>query len=355
MSAGDLTTLPPRHGKSIAVIEAPLRPDAVVKAFGMADWCGKLRRGATMIDGERLPSFDHTARSLAITAEADRPGIIERAKCIRRMLLPAATRIADAVEQYTEFVDPDSEHGIGPAQASVMVRGLVDAIIGKKRNQEDEAKLDAMVLMFDPAVNAIGASTKLWGEVPRHPVVIALGIMSMLYKTQTFCPAPAELAVACRMARGRLREQLRHMEACISDLSRAEEVVFDCARDDWASVYTTKQMAEHTGIFMEYIHRGKNFDKWCDTLDAIVHEFDFKTIREAIGNNGKAEVVKRAVQEGGAVPDGVALQPMPSELIEEFPGLANCHYFLTAQQIVIVEDHQIVQVIPRRSLVKSGV
>jgi hypothetical protein len=46
---------------------------------------------------------------------------------------------------------------------------------------------------------------------------------------------------------------------------------------------------------------------------------------------------------------------MPSELIEEFPGLANCHYFLTAQQIVIVEDHQIVQVIPRRSLVKSGV
>ena len=37
--------------------------------------------------------------------------------------------------------------------------------------------------MFDPVIGAIGADTQLWGDIPRHPVIVSLAISSMMYKT----------------------------------------------------------------------------------------------------------------------------------------------------------------------------
>lgn len=226
-----------------------------------------------------------------------------------------------------------------------MVRTLVGAIAGKK-SAEDQVKIDACVAMFNPTINAIAAGTELWGEVPGHPVLVSLGIMSMLYKTQTFCPAPSELAKAIRLARRQLQYQLDCMEKALDRLQRAEEILFDHAREEWAALYIARQSTGGAGFVGDRFHDERHAE-WCAALEEIDNRRCDAIIREAIGKNGDA-TASRDVKEGDKVPRGVTPQLIPSELAERLPGLTECRYFLTPSQIAIVDDNKVVEVIEER-------
>ena len=334
------------RSKSIAVIQAPLRPHAQV--FNTANLCEKLAKGSLVkadaySEAERLPNlvagYEITASSLENMAEASRNEMISKAKTIRRLLSPLAVRMDEALPEFDKFINPGPENYIDPAQASVMVHGLVGAIAGKKRSDEDQAKLDAMLLMFDPTINAIGSATEIWKDIPQHPVVVSLAILGMMFNTQTFCPAPAELAEASLKARGRLRYQHRHMEDLMQRLCGSEDILFAYDREAWASLYTTKENVNAGETVLSHLCFYKKYSEMCEAFDEIKNEMIHATIRKAIGSNGKADVVKIDVQEEDAVPPGVTLQPIPIELVKKLPDcssdLEHCRYFLTPQNIVM--------------------
>ena len=343
------------RSKSIALIQAPLRPHAQV--FNTANLCENIaKRHVVQFDPysepEHLPNlvagYEITASSLENMAEASRNEMINKAKTIRRLLSPLAVRMQEALPQFYDFINPRPENYIDPAQASVMVHGLVGAIAGKKRSDEDQAKLDAMMLMFDPTINAIGSATEIWKDIPQHPVVIALAILGMMFNTQTFCPAPAELAEACRKARGRLRWQHRYMEDLMQRLCGSEDILFVYDREAWAALYTTKENFNAGEAILSHLCTYKKFPEMCEAFDEIEQKMIHATIRKAIGGNGKADVVKLDVQEEDAVPAGVALQPIPIELVKKLPEMSSelehCRYFLTPQHIVIVYGREEVTV-----------
>lgn len=267
--------LPP-GGKKVPAIEAPLHFYAGVLDTG--GWIDKARGCA--INGHRLPLMDWTSRSLANATAENRSAGIKDAKIVRQLLLPIAAQIDDAIQAYTGIIDPVEEDFVSPAQATMMIRALFEAIAGERRTEEDyQTKLDACLMMFDPVIGSIGAATQLWGEVPRHPLILALGMVRMLLQTQTFVPAPLELAQACRRARGRLREQLRHMQDFLDRLCRAEEVFFDLERAAWiGSITSMRALDAARAAGARFYGSNEKWQAWSRALDEI--EQNINTCRD---------------------------------------------------------------------------
>jgi hypothetical protein len=227
-----------------------------------------------------------------------------------------------------------------------LVRTLFGAVVGKKRTDEDAEKLEGCLLLFDPTVNAIGQSTGLWSEMPRHPVVVAIAVLEMINK-QVYNPSSGELKSACRRAHAKLRRQYKCMETMISRLRCAEEILFDHARDEWASMYAVKENRA-TAWAVGYPVEGKFYKEWEEALDDLDHKDTLAAFREVIGNAG--EVTKCDAQEDKPVPRGANPQPLPSALIERVPHLegSGLKYFLTEHDIVLVKDNNMVELISRK-------
>jgi hypothetical protein len=249
-----------------------------------------------------------------------------------------------------------------------MVKGLFNAIAGKKKSEEDQTKQEACILMFDPVIGAIGADTQLWGDIPRHPVIVALAISSMMYKTDgllfpgysgssdyealKFCPAPSELAAACKRTRTTLRQQLGYMQKLMGYLCRAEEALFTLDRHEWASFLTSQSRVDAAIACSDcfYSYRDTNIEKyreWSDAFDKIEGEMHYNMMREIINKDGRAPLTAADVQEGEPVPDGITPLPLPPALIERLPHMETCNYFITPQQIVFVEKGKCIETLKR--------
>ena len=215
-------------------------------------------------------------------------------------------QITQAIEQFESIIKPDPKDEVDPTLAAAMVKGLFNAIVGKKKSEEDQVKQEACIAMFNPVIGAIGVATGSWREVPRHPVVLSLAINSMIYKTQIYSPAPLELAQACRREHAQLCKQLGYMQNLIEDLDRAQQILFDHVGDE-----------------------------------------DLATMREIINKNGCAPLTAADVQVDEPVPDGVIPLSPPPALIERFPLMAAYSYFITPQQIVFVENNKCVETFKR--------
>jgi hypothetical protein len=356
----ELTIIPPAglpasRDRGSMVLTAALKP--LTRNFEVAGFCEKVLMNGATVNGLRLPPEGADARILVVNDQlaADNKSIeasvaetrmrsIKDSKTVHSMLLRSAPAIDAAIEQFGEILNPDDEALVKPKLAAQMVRTLFGAVVGKKRTDEDAEKLEGCLLLFDPTVNAIGPATGLWRETPRHPVVMALAVLDLIHE-QVFSPSSAELTSACRRAHNRLRRQYQHMETIIKRLRCAEEILFDYARDEWASIYAVKE--NRAALWpIGYPIEGKSFKEWVDALDEFDHAENLAAIRELIGNNG--ELAKCEVQEGKPVPRGVNLQSMPSELIERLPHFERLKYFLTEKQIVLVEDNTMVELISRK-------
>jgi hypothetical protein len=345
----------PRSRGSIA-LTAALKP--LTYNFEVAGFCEKVLMNGATVNGLRLPPEGLTARMLAgndqLAAEnksleasvtPSRTRSIVASKTVHQMLLRYAPAIEEALERLGEITDPDEEALIKPKLAAQLVHTLFNAVVGKKRTDEDEEKLQACLLLFDPTVNDIGPATGLWREVPRHPVVVALAVLDLINK-QVFSPAASELASACRRAHNRLSRQYQYMETIIKRLQCAEEILFDYARDEWAAIYAMKE--NRAALWpIGYPVEGKAYKEWIKALYDLDRAETLAAFREIVGNAG--EVTKCNAREGKPVPRGVTPQSLPSELIERLPHLegSSLKYFLTAQQIVLVERNKVIEVITR--------
>jgi hypothetical protein len=358
----ELTIIPlaglpaPRRGGQ-ALIVAVVQPDT--KHYEVAGWCEKVLMNGATINGQRLPMLQMDAhilatndrlaaenRSLEASVAETRMTAIKEAKTVHQMVLRSAPAIVEAMERFEELINPDEKDLIEPKLAAQMVRSLFVAVVGKKRTDEDMEKLQACLLLFDPTVNAIGPATGLWEELPRHPAVVALAVLDRIQK-QVYNPAAAELRQDCRRARNRLHRLYQHMETMLLKIRCAEEILFDFARDEWASIYAEKENRAVAGT-VGYPIEGKSWKEWVDALQDLDHKETLAAFRELIGNKG--ELADCNAREGKPVPRGVILQPLPSELIERCPHLegSGLNYFLTEQQIVLVEDNKVVELISRK-------
>lgn len=285
----------------VALIQASLRPlDAT---FRFAGWCEALRRKGTVTGG--LYSHYDTD-SVARATAGVRLSAIDDAKKVHQILSPVAVQITQAIKQFESIIKPDPKDEIDPTLAAAMVKGLFNAIVGKKKSEEDQVKQEACTAMFNPMIAAIGVATGSWREVPRHPVVLSLAINSMIYKTQVFSPAPLELAQACRREHAQLCKQLGYMQTLIEDLDRAQEILSDHVGDE-----------------------------------------NLVVMREIINKNGCAPLTAADVQVGEPVPDGVIPLSPPPALIERFPLMAAYSYFITPRQIVFVENNKCAEIFKR--------
>jgi hypothetical protein len=354
--------------KSVALVKKSVEPYA--EAFETGRLCEKILYSGNLVfdDGHgntrRFPRIDITSRWLVdgkSGAPESRARVIADAKLAREILSPSMVlSIGKSIEQLEAVVEPDDENVITTTQAAVMVQALFSAIGGNKKSREDQGRLSACVAMFDPTVSIIGEATKLWDEVPRHPVIVALGIMHLLYEKQVFSPAPKELADAIRKAGRRLKGQLRDIRQVCEQLARAEEIVFDHAREEWAAILTTRKSLDAVEMARFYGCDDRTWTserEWGDALDEMRGEINCDFIRKAIGKNGSADTTSADVKEGEPVPNGVTPRPMPSELVEYFwnqeigaSTFEDLQYFLTPQHIVLVnKDNKVSDLIDRVS------
>ena len=358
-------TLPPdnppaprsRGGKSknniVAFTQATLRP--FTASFDIAGFCNQLGRGYSL-NGHHISIFEGIHSSVSV----------EDAKVARDLLWHKAVQLKQAIEHYESFIDPDPEDEIKPAIAAIMVKGLFNAIAGKKKSEEDQTKQEACILMFDPVIGAIGADTQLWGDIPRHPVIVALAISSMMYKTDgkrfpgfsesgdyealKFCPAPSELAAACKRTRTTLRQQLGYMQKLMGYLCRVEEALFTMDRHEWASFLTTQSRIDAAIACSDCFcsnPQSEKYREWSDALDNVEGELHYNMLREIINKDGRAPLTEADVQEGEPVPDGITPLPLPPALIERLPHMETCNYFITPQQIVFVEKGKCIETLKR--------
>jgi hypothetical protein len=258
--------------KSVAVVKALIAPYA--DAFEDGKLCEKIRYSGNLVfdDGHggtrHFPRIENTSHSLAGMALASRVDNIARAKLAREILSPSyVLSIGKSIELLDSIVEPDRKDVITADQAAVMVQALFSAIGGNKKTREDQGRLSACVAMFDPVVSIVGEATELWEEVPRHPVIVALGIMHLLYEEQVFSPAPKELADAIRKAGDRLENRLRNMRWVCDQLARAEEIIFDHVRDEW--VHATCESLDAAVIAHSHSDRGRRWDNWSEWWDAL--------------------------------------------------------------------------------------
>ena len=118
----------PRGGKNknniVAFTQATLRP--FTASFDIAGFCNQLGRGyclkGTIFQFRKISTSRH----------------LEDAKVARDLLWHKAVQLKQAIEHYESFIDPDPEDEIKPAIAAIMVKGLFNAIAGKKKSQEDQ-------------------------------------------------------------------------------------------------------------------------------------------------------------------------------------------------------------------------
>jgi hypothetical protein len=139
--------------------------------------------------------------------------------------------------------------------------------------------------------------------------------MHLLYEQQVFSPAPKELADAIRKAARRLERRLDAMRQVCEQLARAEEIVFDHARDEWEAIYTTHESLDAAVIARHNSDSDRRWDserEWGDAIDEMHGRLNCDFIREVIGKNGHADATSVDVKEGEPVPDGVTPHPVPS-------------------------------------------
>jgi hypothetical protein len=350
--------------KSVAVVKALVAPYA--DAFEDGKLCEKIRYSGNLVfdDGNggtrRFQRLDNTSSFLTGMHPESRADNIARAKLAREILSPSyVLSIGKSIELLDGVVEPDRKDVITPDQAAVMVQALFRSIAGDKKTREDQGRLSACVAMFDPVVSIIGGATDLWDEVPRHPVIVALGIMHLLYEEQVFSPAPKELADAIRKAGRRLENRLYNMRWVCDQRARAEEIVFDHAREDWAAIHTTSKSLE--AAVMARHHRDPdrgnwtNENEWWEAIEERRSEINRDFVREAIAKNGHADTTSADVKEGKPVPSGVTPHPVPDELVQYFwaeeigaSSFADTRYFLTPQHIALVgKDNKVSELIDR--------
>jgi hypothetical protein len=355
--------------KSVAVVKALVAPCA--DAFEDGKLCDKIRYSGNLVfeDGHggtrHFPRIENTSRSLKGMSRESIVDNIARAKLACEILKPSyVLSFGKSIEQLDRLVKPDRKNVITADQAAVMVQALFSAIGGNKKTREDQGRLSACVAMFDPTVSIIGEATELWDEVPRHPVIVALGIMHLLYEKQVFSPAPKELADAIRKAGNRLEYQLRNMRWVCDQLVRAEEILFDHARDEWEAIYTTSERLDAAWIARDHSDSNRDWDnenEWWDAIEEMRGEINRDFIRDAISKNGHADTTSADVKEGGPVPSDVTPHPVPSEVVQHFwfedlgkSTFENTRYFLTAQHIALVDENKVSELIERTSRVRDN-
>lgn len=112
------------------------------------------------------------------------------------------------------------------------------ATLPKPKSSDDNVAtmLKSTAALFDPTRDAVGVDLKMWELVPRHPVVVILGVESLI-ANNVFSPAASEVADECRKAYKKLGYRLNEMLRWVGTLIEADLRLFRDDRDEWRNAY----------------------------------------------------------------------------------------------------------------------
>jgi hypothetical protein len=190
--------------------------------------------------------------------------------------------------------------------------------------------------------------------------VLALAI-AYLVRTQKFFPAQAELLDAMLFAKRRLHYKFEALYKWLDDFDEKDMLLLHHDQEKWQALYLASPekidvTLAASDFVSRYLVQSDNHFVRTTERNAALHELRTKienqmvcdTIREFIGSNGA--ISKRDVHQGDPVPAGVALRPIPDDLVKRLPecssGLKDCK-FLTAQHIAIVSSNEVDEIIER--------
>ena len=151
------------------------------------------------------------------------------------------------------------------ADATAMLHYLFRAM-GKRRDDEAAAKLNACADVFSPASNALGHALGLWKPAPTHPVILALAI-NQLRAEKTFEPAKSELREALAKVEQRLSVHRGYLSQWLEKLERADAIVFAFDRPAWDAAYAN--VGWNVTAAMEEIAHFSSVDESDDRRQAL--------------------------------------------------------------------------------------
>ena len=177
------------------------------------------------------------------------------------MLIPRAQSIFEARKYLAGILNPYED--FEPSLVLKMLSVLYGALSRKGGDSENTQMLILSVArIFDPVTASVGATTGLWKNVPRHPVILALAIEYLLRKS-TFAPTPSEVFAACELARDRLREAVHEAWRWMQRFLENEAVFRKRCPDEWRRAYL------------------RHYELWTDVLLLLEHKLDVDQVKDA--------------------------------------------------------------------------
>jgi hypothetical protein len=198
--------------------------------------------------GKQVESVNGPLRTIAVVLQAVRPCYEEQkfgqdrvwrrvdlVREKRNFLLPRAVAVRKAFNVLHAILHDGVT--IDRGSALQMVTVLLKVLAKKK---DDPVSAAAFALLFDKDLDDVGTALNLWKQVPRHPMIVALGIQRLFHK-QVFAPAPVELCNACHVVFEQIESHWRISGGWLLDLADADAELCELDRAAWASAYTTAE------------------------------------------------------------------------------------------------------------------
>ncbi|MBR0695138.1 hypothetical protein [Bradyrhizobium lablabi] len=107
--------------------------------------------------------------------------------------------------------------------------------VGKVKNVETDALLAQCIEMFNPDSDVAGQATGMWTPISKHPVILALAIKKLIYKS-VFTSA-AEFREAMAEARAAILRLVNDTENWSELLRKSDRCVFEFDRAAWDTAY----------------------------------------------------------------------------------------------------------------------
>jgi hypothetical protein len=194
---------------------------------------------------------------------------IASARDVRTTLLPNFQSIDAAGRELADMLSQRPDHPVTEALALKLLGSLYGAL-GKRNSDAHDAAalLQASAEMFSES-DATLAKVINVEPLPRHPVVLALGV-KRLVATKVFAPAPAEVRKAVLEVRDRIRLLQFDVPPLLKMTRDAERLVFNQDRNAWALPYMSGKVPSVVAIRL--VDYGDDSAEWWTAVEALPHE-----------------------------------------------------------------------------------